>query len=170
MSGVDQKLVIHVATEAVVMLGITIFFYNKTRALNNEIKDIKSTIEMFGNILKGHDVALHQILGGTEEASRNKGILKESAERRKSTKKPEYTDQDIQKDMQEELKDLEEEFIEEKPKSKPKKEKKSPKAEAEAEEKKEEVKSSPPKAEVEVDKKEEEEKKPEKEESDNEIY
>ena len=48
----NKQQIIHIVSEVVVISGITIYFFNKTRNLSNHIQQLENKIEQQGQIIQ----------------------------------------------------------------------------------------------------------------------
>ena len=71
----NKQQIIHIVSEVVVISGITIYFFNKTRNLSNHIQQLENKIEQQGQIIQNQEQLLLKLMNNINTINTNLNTL-----------------------------------------------------------------------------------------------
>jgi hypothetical protein len=75
---IDNKQIIHIATEIIVIVCLTFYFTKKTKVLTNKIDSLEEKIEAQKLIIQQHDQLIHKLIELINEQMLHKNVVAET--------------------------------------------------------------------------------------------
>lgn len=101
----ENKQIVHIATEVVILIGITFYFSSKNRNLLNHIEDLSTKIEDLEDLVQKHERIINHLLkviNTSQPPPKPEPQLKQIPKR--SIKKPSFKKEEVKVSFKEDVK------------------------------------------------------------------